>query len=64
MMILNQYHVKKKKNDYVIELVFTGHMPKCGVSFFLQFFMKGTVQTWLCTFCGYYFMKKTITLGA
>lgn len=55
MMILNQYHVKKKKkkNDYVIELVFTGHMPKCGVSFFLQFFMKGTVQTWLCTFCGY-----------
>lgn len=53
-MILNQYHVKKKKKiDYVIELVFTGHMPKYGVSFFLQFFIKGTVQTWLCTFCGY-----------
>lgn len=43
MMILNQYH-EKKKNDYVIELVFTGHMPKCDVSFFLQFFMKGTCK--------------------
>lgn len=42
-MILNQYHVpvkKKKKNDYVIELVFTGHMPKCGVSFFFNFSWK------------------------